>query len=197
MRNFQIEETDFVLVEQLKQGNSPAFNMLYTRHFRKLYGFSLRMTGNRQDAEEVVQEVFTKIWEMRDRLEPNLSFSSLLFTIGKNNIYNKARKRLYDRAYQEYLARYAAKSQAVTEDDILLHEMEIFLEKAIDLLPERRREIFIMSRKNGLTNKEIAQKLNTSLSNVENHINKALQSLRRRLTGKELLVYLAWIYMLE
>src|SRR5690606_38163897 len=141
------------------------------------------------DAEEIVQEVFVKIWEMRGELDPERSFSSLIFTICKRKIYNRARKQVYEKAYREYLEYFFSPSAPVTEQAVYFNDVKAFFEESLSKMPEKRREIFIMSRRDGLSNKEIAQQLNTTISNVENHINKALRTLRREMTNHELICW--------
>lgn len=182
-------ETDYPLIKQLQQGSQFAFGLLYAKYFSKLYGFSLKLTGSRTDAEEIVQDVFVKIWEMRAELDPERSFSSLLFTIGKHKIYNHARKRVYDESYREYLRCFSSPSERSTEQIVYFNEAKVFFEASLSKMPEKRREIFIMSRQEGLSNREIAQKLNTSISNVENHINKALRTLRRQMTDHDMMFW--------
>jgi RNA polymerase sigma-70 factor, ECF subfamily len=185
-------EEDPILIRQLQKGNHLAFNQLYARYFPKLYGFSLKITGNREDAEEIVQEVFTKVWEIRDNLDPEKNFNSLLFTIGKHKIYNKARQRIYRQAYENYVKLYGNRTEDLTDHEISFHEAQFFINKAISLLPEKRREIFILSKIEGLSNKEIAKRLNTSLSNIENNINKALKSIKHHMSENEIM---AWLFL--
>lgn len=171
-------ETDSFIIERLKQGDLEAFNALYRQHHGRLYGFCLKLTGQEEDARDIVQDAFTKIWEIRELLDEHRSFDSLLFTISKNMVYNRARKRVYERAYQDYLMR-ETKAHVYDLNAFLEYsEQGIILQRAIESLPEKGREIFKMSRLDGLTNKEIAEKLGTSVSNIENHIHKALKYLR-------------------
>lgn len=182
------------LIKQLKKGNQLAFDSLYHAYFGKLFGFALKLTHSRDDSEEIVQEVFIKIWELREELDENKSFASLLFTIAKNKIYNKSRHRVHEFAYQHYYQQNHQEAIAAVEQQIDYLETKQNLDKAIEQLPEKRREIFLMSRMQGLTNKQIAEKLNTSTSNIENHINKALKTLKTSLANTEInLLLLLWL----
>jgi RNA polymerase sigma-70 factor, ECF subfamily len=191
-----MKEDDQILIKQLQKGNYLAFNQLYAKYFQKLYGFSSRITGNKADAEEIVQEVFIKVWEIRETLDPEKSFNSLLFTIGKHKIYNKARARIYHQAYIEYISHHIKGIEELADQEIFYNETKSVLTDAINLLPQKRKEIFILSKIDGLSNKEIAHKLNTSLSNIENHINKALKVIRHHMSKNEILIWLLLLPLL-
>ncbi|MCG8308956.1 MAG: RNA polymerase sigma-70 factor [Cytophagales bacterium] len=187
---------EFVLIEQLKKGNQLAFNDLYNHYFPKLYGFSLKLTGNVSDAEEIVQEVFIKIWETRQNLASDLSLGSLLFTIAKNSIYNKARHRVYRLNYEIHVKHHHPGGVNLIDQQIAFNEVQVLINDAIKRMPEKRRAIFVMSRMEGLSNKEIAQKLNTSISNVENHIYKALKNIKAHMAKKKINVELISVLFL-
>lgn len=190
------KENDSILIRQLRKGNHSAFNKLYTKYFSKLYGFSRQITGNKEDAEEIVQEVFVKIWEIRNTLDPGKNFGNLLFTISKHKIYNKARQRVYNQAYQNYIQTHVDSSNEITGLEIAEKETRTLINQAIAHLPERRREVFILSKVEGFSNKEIADKLNTSLSNIENHINKALKTVRQHMSENEVHLWFIVICLL-
>lgn len=179
-------DQESILIKQIKRGNKLAFDNLYHVYFDKLFGFAFKLTQSREDAEEIVQEVFIKIWELRDELDENKNFASLLFVMAKHKIYNKARRRVHEYAYQNYYQQTHQQAITTVEHQIDYLETKQFLDAAIQHLPAKRKEIFIMSRKEGLSNKEIAEKLNTSTSNIENHINKALKSLKSYLARQEI-----------
>lgn len=171
--------TNAMVVARLKEGNLDAFDNLYHQYKGKLFGFCFKMTQNKDDAMDIVQEVFIKIWEIRELLDENRSFDSLLFTISKNLIYNRTRKNVFEQAYKAYLFQENL-SKVYDLTAYMEHaEQGKLIEDAIEELPEKRQQIFVMSRKEGLSNKEISEKLGTSLSNVENQLYKALKALRR------------------
>ena len=183
------EKEDQILVSKLKRGNRLAFNALYKSYFSDLYSFTVKLTNNLTDAEEIVQEVFIKLWETKHTLDKNKNFKSLLFTIAKNMIYNRARKRVYEYAYINYLQQQISNDESTIDREMAYLETKSLIEKGIDQLPSRRKEIFILSRREGLSNKEIANKLKTSTSNIENHINKALKSLKKYMVNHEIIVW--------
>lgn len=180
---------DQILLTKLKKGNRLAFNTLYKKYFAVLYGFTLKLTNNQTDAEEVVQEVFIKLWEIKRTLDNKKNFKSLLFTIAKNKIYNRSRQRVYEHAYQNYLQQQNNFTEFTIDREVSYLETKSFIDKGIELLPSRRKEIFILSRMQGMSNKEIAMKMNTSTSNIENHINKALKSLKKYMINHEIIFW--------
>jgi RNA polymerase sigma-70 factor (ECF subfamily) len=174
--NTNIEEKD--LVKKLRNGDNEAFNMLYQKYADKVFYFSLRYLKNRQDAEGLTQEIFIKLWETRKKLDPELSLNSYLFTIARNTIFNKNRKKINEHTYIEYLKHHLDEIYDKTENDVLLEEVRSWIDKSVKKLPAQRQKIFKMSRYEGLSYKEISAKLNLSERTVEAHIRLALKSIR-------------------
>jgi RNA polymerase sigma-70 factor, ECF subfamily len=174
------------LVNRLLDGDEGAFAYLYLKFEARLYTFAFKLTQDKNDAEEVVQEVFLKVWEKRHTLDPQQSFSGFLFTVAKNIVYNKAKQRAYHFAFQKYLA---SSEQGVcldTEHTLGFNELGTLLDNIYEALPPVRRKVFLMSRVQGLSNHEIAEELHTSTSNIENHLNKALRFIREKLRAHEI-----------
>ncbi|SHF95989.1 RNA polymerase sigma-70 factor, ECF subfamily [Fodinibius roseus] len=168
-----------LLVKRLKKSDRKAFDRLYRIYEEKLYAFAYKLTRSHEEAREIVQYTFFKIWEKRSTIDENKNFEAFLFTIARNKVYNKARKRTYVHAYEHYLKNKLSHQQNNgTEESLQYRETWEVVENAIEQLPPRRKEVFTLSRMNGLTNKEIAHLTDTSVSNIENHIHKALKVLR-------------------
>ncbi|MGV3504030.1 MAG: RNA polymerase sigma factor [Adhaeribacter sp.] len=161
-------------VQALIEGDEAAFDRLYFCLEPRLYGFALKMLQNATEAEEVVQEVFLKVWTNRAGINPELGFDHYLFKIAKNIVYNKAKRRVYEHAYHKYLE---TKNYAgdFTDHEIRYNELSRQVQEILDSLPPVRRQVFTLSRLEGFSNQEIAEKLNTSNSNIQNHLNKALR----------------------
>lgn len=167
-------------VSALKMGDRSAFEYIYYCSVTRLYTFARKMVHNEDDAEEIVQEVFVKLWERRQFLDPAQNINGYLFRIAKNIVYNKARHQVHELAYGKYLSGNEGTGNA-TEEQINYEELSHLLEEAFTTMPPTRKQVFVMSRIEGLSNSEIAQRLQTSNSNIENHINKALHDIRRKL----------------
>ncbi len=182
---------DSKLIQLLKQGDESAFETLYHKYVDKVFYFALRYLKSREDAEGLTQDIFIKIWENRDTLNPDLSLNSYIFTIAKNTIFNKNRKKINEKAYAEYLKQHLDTVYDKTENEILLNEVKAWIDKAVDMLPEKRKYIFKLSRFEGLSYKEISEKLNLSERTVETHIRLALKAVREMLEK-----HFAWLIVL-
>ena len=168
--NSKLNEIDNKLIEQLRKGNNVAFKTLFDKYADRLYQFSLKYLRDRQDAEDLLSEVFMKIWEKRHAIKSNTSFQAYLFTIAYNNI----RKRFLQKSREEKYIRVFAENYIVepslSEDKIDYIHFVQKINELIDLLPPRRKEIFNLSYKEELKNKEIAIKLDLSEQFIKNQL---------------------------
>lgn len=183
-------------VSALCNGDAAAFEYLYRKYEARLYTFAFKLTNSKNEAEEIVQEVFLKVWEKRRSLDPNQNFDGYLFTLSKNLVYNKAKQRAYHFAFQKYVATNESNLCHDTINKLEFDELKTLLDQIYSSLPPVRQKVFVMSRLQGLSNPEIASQLNTSTSNIENHLNKALNYIREKLKGHEV-VYVAILALLK
>ncbi len=170
------EKDDASLVKSLSKSNVLAFNTLFKRYSGRLYHFSYGYLNSEAESEEIVQEVFAKIWETRSQLKHELSFKSYLFTIAFNAINKYFRTKAYLTEY--FRNEIPDDIDFTTTQDIYHDSLMSYLTRIVDNLPERRREIFIKSRFEGLSMKEIATLFNISHKTVENQITLALKYIR-------------------
>lgn len=168
------------LVSQVKEGSPFAFQLLFDQYSKKIFYFSLSYLNDKEEAEEIVQEVFLKVWKSRDKLDTKASFNSYLFTIAKNAILNTIRKSKYEQAYLNYAKLHPGKD-ILLDEELDFKELERAYKKAIEQLPAKRKEIFVLSREKHLTNAEIAKKLDISVKTVENQMTSALADIKRGL----------------
>ena len=164
-------KTNRDLLLLLKKGNVIAFDNIYEIYSKRLYGFVLRYIKQKEDAEGIVQEVFIRIWETRNKIDIYSSFDSFIFTIAYNTTINLLRKRISEHKYQDRLK----SVQPITEadeiiDEIYLKEINTQLQLLLDKLTPRQKEIFQLSRYEGLTHEQIAKKLDISVNTVKNHM---------------------------
>lgn len=134
-----------------------AFDELYRTYAGRLFAFGLRYLKSREDAEELVQSVFLKLWERRESLVAGSSVKSFLFTIAYNKICNLFRTRRYHR---EFLAEVLKSERSASADLQTSIEIRFFLDRVyqlVDQLPEKQREAFLKSRKEGKSSKEITR----------------------------------------
>jgi RNA polymerase sigma-70 factor, ECF subfamily len=170
------------LIRLLNVGDIVAFDAIYERYCNRLYGFVLRYLKNREDAEEIVQEVFLKIWEARQRIDTFSSFDSFIFTIAYNSTITLLRKRVTE---QKYLANVRLRQEIASTpdliDEIQYKDLDERVHSLINRLTPRQQEIFRLSRDERLTHDQIAQKLNISANTVKNHIVATLAFLKSEL----------------
>ena len=165
------------LFRQIKEGNLEAFSTFYVQYSLKLLNFSMLFLKSRVEAEEVVQDVFVKIWKNRENLNLELSIDGYIFRITKNELLNRINKKVLVTESITFSTESHIYSNS-TEDDVFFNEMKEILSEAIEALPEKRQEIFRLSREKGMSNKEIAEFLNLSINTVESQIKKSIKYLR-------------------
>lgn len=181
----------------LKAGDRAAFASIYHDFAPKLLAFTKKLVSIQEDAEEIVQEVFLKLWERKHFLNPELNFDGYLFRIARNLVYNKARHQVYETAYSKYLVGKGNLNNNFTDNYLDYQELNQLLEETYTALPPMRKQVFVMSRLEGMSNSEIADQLQTSTSNIENHINKALRDIRKKLTTyKVIYLFIAALFYL-
>jgi len=171
-------------VKKLKKGDILAFNELFGYYGRRLYHFSYRYLRSEPECEELVQEVFTRVWEKRSELKEELSFRSYIFTIAFNIIRKYFRSRMQAGSYLGSQAK--EDLNLVTTDNLDFNLLKIKLDNLVSRLPVRRREIFTKSRFEGLSVKEIATAMNISKKTVENQLTEALKFIRSHLTSERI-----------
>ncbi|MFO8148410.1 MAG: RNA polymerase sigma-70 factor, partial [Gillisia sp.] len=164
-------ESNTELVKLLKKGDMKAFDIIYKKYSRRLYGFVFRYLKQEADTEEIVQEVFIKIWKSREKIDIYSSFESFLFTIAYNATMSLLRKRVSETRSREYLKSLQQIDTADhVIDEIQFKELNHKVQSLLEQLTPRQKEIYQLSREEGLTHEEIAQKLNISKSTVNNHL---------------------------
>ena len=166
------------LLRKLAQGDREAFDALYMQYAAKTEEFIYRMLKNRSEAEDITHDIFLKIWQMRGTLADIDRFGAYLFRMARNAVYD----RFDSRAVR---AKYAANGNPSVDfelPDIDNRDLLMLIDIAVAKMPEQRRRIFRMSREEGLSNDEIALRLEINRRTVENQISRALSELRKLLT---------------
>lgn len=172
------EKTDIDLVTLLTKDDEAAFSELYIRYKDKLYYFCLYLLKSKEEANDIVQEIFIRIWESRSFINPDLSFSSFLYTMARNRIMNFFRDMDIDTKVKEIVASQKITVEETTESQIIYTEYQEILQAAIEQLPTQRKRIFNMSRIENMSHKEIAAELDISVNTVQEHISEALKFIK-------------------
>jgi RNA polymerase sigma-70 factor (ECF subfamily) len=183
-------KTEKEIIEELNEGSVCAFDNLYEAYSHKLYYFSLSILKSKEDAAEVVQNTYLKIWEKRKSIDSSHSFKSFLFTVAYHVAIDLLRERLKEKKYRENILAEASSSYNLEEalgfGDLLKH-----VEHIVNQLPPRKHEIYHLSRVDHLSYNEIAGQLNISVKTVENSLNYTMNFIKARL-GKDSLVFLLY-----
>ncbi|MCW0481601.1 RNA polymerase sigma-70 factor [Gaoshiqia sediminis] len=164
----------------LKEGSSEAFRELFDAYGPRIHRFSMGYLHNSFEAEEIVQEVFLKIWKVREELSETKSLESFIFTIAKNAILNTIRKSKYEEVYFAYTKLHPQKD-VLLDEELDFNELERAYRLSVEKLSPKRKEVFLLSREKNLTNAEIAQQLGVSVKTVENQMTSALSEIRKYL----------------
>ena len=176
--------TDQELVEKLRKSDVTAFDQVYEKYAGKLYSFSLRYLKSKDEAEELVQSVFLKVWENHQKLKSDTSFRSYLFTIAYNEICNLFRQRSYLRKFIESARISGTEASGDSEALIDVRFVEEQLNGIIAKLPEKQRIIFKESRQKGKSTRDIAAELGLSPGTVDNYLSESLKFIRLHLEDK-------------
>ncbi|MCX6306308.1 MAG: RNA polymerase sigma-70 factor [Bacteroidetes bacterium] len=166
------------------------FEVLFKTHYSPLCAYANGFLRDKDAAEEVVQEVMFRIWTCRNTLAIESSVRSYLYRAVRNGCLNILKHLNVRDEYKSFRERQGEATQRSQEDIMILSELEQKIREAIDRLPLERRRVFILSRYDGLTYNQIAEKLNISVKTVENQMGKALKTLRTELSD-----YLPWLIL--
>jgi len=175
---------DIELVLKLQKGDVEAFDLVYQKYAGKLYGFTFKYLKSKEETEELVQSVFLKVWENYRTLKKESSFKSYLFTIAYNEICNTFRRRSHLRKFMDEQLNENAQSSNETDELIDYNSIRGQVDQIIARLPERQRSIFLKSRLEGKSNKDIANELGLSSGTVDNYISESLKFIRSNLQDK-------------
>jgi len=181
---------DIELAERLQKGDVEAFDLIYEKYSGKLYAFGLKYLRSTDDAEELVQSVFLKLWENHKNLRKESSFKSYLFTIAYNDICKLFRKRNYEQTFINDTLYENSQSSSEVEESINYQSVMERVLQIVDKLPERQKNIFLKSRQEGKSTKEIAEEVNLSPGTVDNYISESLKFIRIHLHKENIPVLL-------
>jgi RNA polymerase sigma-70 factor (ECF subfamily) len=177
---------DSELVKALRRGDVEAFDIIYSRYARKLYSFTYKYLRSADDAAELVQTVFIKLWENHGKLDGDLSFRSYLFTIAYNDICRVFRSRKYaqvfinEELYKNYIT--SSDTEEVIDYRSVLERINILLDK----LPEKQQLVFRKRRFIGMSAKDVAAELGISPGTVDNYVSETVAFLRKCINIEDL-----------
>ncbi|QEM11740.1 RNA polymerase sigma factor [Mucilaginibacter rubeus] len=185
------------LISLLQQNDDAAFSEIFNRHWGFAYLHALKLLNDEDEAKDIVQEVFTSIWNQSGSLTGETNLRAYIFSAVRNRTLNHIRDQKVRSEYMDLFAIYCAQHQNIILDAI--HEKELLsaINLVIDSLPPRMKEIFELSRTEHLSHKEIADKLDISTGTVKRQISNALYILKDRLDKPENLIVIIFLQSIK
>lgn len=176
-------QDDIELVALLKEGDRLAFNEIYIRYWPLLFRHARRMLHDEDEAMDIVQDIFANLWTKSETLFFTNSLSAYLYTSVRNKTVNVINKGKLHESYINSLQEYINAGTYETDEQVRYNEFAKLIEKEVNNLPPKMREIFELSRNQGFSYKQIAKQLNLADETVKKQIYRALKTLRSRLSS--------------
>ena len=160
-------------------GDQQAFALFFNHHWPQVYGTGLRLTKSSELAQDLAQDIFIKLWENRHRLTEVKEEDSYVYLLSRNFIFDFLRKKVFDTENIEILIDYFVDGTISPHEKLEYNELENTLKSAIDQLPGKVKDVFVLSRVDGLTHEQIAKQLNISVASSKTYVVRALQDIRK------------------
>ncbi len=176
-----MQKDSSILLKELSEGSRTAFDWLFIRYQPKVVAFLKACTGDEEQARDIAQDIFFNIWKDRAKLSEVRSFEGYLFQMARFSVYNYYDHLDVVKKYVEEGKTRSEVTDAGPEEKLKERQIRARIAETVRSMPQRRREIFVMSRWGGYSNDEIAERLNISKRTVENHLTAAQSVLRRTL----------------
>lgn len=171
-------ENEQVLLERISSGDQKAFAIIFKFYSSFIYLFALKLTKSENTAEEIVQEVFVKIWTNRDQLVTVGNFGAYLNRITRNHSYDVLKRLSHEALISSELRKQISEVSNCTEDELDFRDANQSLNKAIEKLTPQQKLVYSLCHQEGLKYNEVADRLNISTSTVHSHMKRALQTIR-------------------
>lgn len=181
------------LISQLKKGSHKAFDEIYRMYSARLYAYCMQYTKSRENSEEIVQDVFTKLWINRNSIIQEETLRSFIFKVAKNQLINSYKSRINSFVFEEYI-NYCNEEKFSVSDAHHIAEYDDFcrsLDKAMKKLSDTQKKVIECTKFEQLSNQETAEKLQLKEQTVKNQLSTGLKILR-----EELQKHLIWIIIL-
>lgn len=191
-----IENHEHTLIQDLVKGDAHSFDKIFNKYNKKVYAFSLRNLKNKEDAEGIVQEVFVNLWKDRAKLTEIRNLDAWIFSVCFNTIRKHFRQLMREKKHLQRFAAYSLEDDNSTVTEIEYNDLLEKAEQIIEKLPDRQKTIFLLSKKEGLSNDEISVRMNITKKTVENHLSNAKSFIKKALVDEGLLTLLFyWLFI--
>lgn len=169
------------ILKQIAEGDESAFRLLFDEHWQNIYGVAYMLTKSVPMAEDMVQEIFMKLWIKREQLPGVENFRDYLFIVARNHIFNELKKKSTDILFTNHLFEYFHDTKETPEKKLLQKETEQIIDQIVERLPQQQKIIYRLSHEEGLSRNEMADRLGIAPNTVRNHLAKALEMIRHKL----------------
>ena len=170
------------ILTALCEGDSKAFDLIYLRCFEPIQAFFRLLLHNDTEAEELCQELFARLWENRERIDPERNFRSYLYKSAKSAALNHLEHKQVAHKYVHFRLSGEADFEHAPDAHLMSSELSLLIQISIEQMPEQRRRVFEMSRMEGMTNEEISRNLKIAPATVRAHLHYATKELRELIT---------------
>lgn len=191
MKNY-INYSDQELTEYLRQGDQAAYTEIYNRYDRLLYLFAYKRLGNREEVKDTVHEVLLSLWQNHENVTLTYTLSTYLHAAVRNKILDLLSRKQVSTRYIDSFKNFIEPGYDATDHLIRHKELSAIIEKEVQALPKKMREVFDLSRKSNYTRKEIAEELGLSEQTVKSHMQHALKILKVKLGSMFALLFIIY-----
>lgn len=178
-------------LQRTAEGSREAFEKLYAHYYAGLYRFIAFIIDSHEDTEEIIQDIFLKVWLKKETLVGIRSFEDYLFRMAKNRVFDMTRKSKSRLQLSRQLSQTIPEASDTTFNALIFREYHAIAQEAIQLLPPRKREIFLMNARDELTAQEIADQLGTTRGAIKKQLFEAIHFIKDHLRKKG-----GWAYFL-
>jgi RNA polymerase sigma-70 factor (family 1) len=186
--------SDMELTGLLRSGNRAAFSEIYNRYWDGLYIHCLKMLKDESEAQDLVQELFISLWEKSNELDLKINVAGYLYVTARHRVLNAIRKRRNYDKFIDALSDYIVVMDDTILDQISEKELAAAIDNEIQHLPDKMKEVFICSRRDYLSHREIAERLGISDKTVKKQVANAIRILRLKIGAYEVLVLMVYFY---
>ncbi|WP_163411341.1 RNA polymerase sigma factor [Flavobacterium ajazii] len=192
MSNLVLNE-DKVLIDRLRNGEESALTELYNRFWQCLFMSAYNILKDKEMCEDIIQDIFMNIWNNREKLEIHISLKGYMYACARYQVFSHFKKNK-DKIHVELFDDLDKRFQYATPETLLMHEELVEQINAIvESLPQKCQQVYKLSREEQLSHKEIAAQLDISTKTVENHITKALQTIRLSMGSSTSMAMVLWL----
>jgi RNA polymerase sigma-70 factor (family 1) len=178
----ELYHSDESLLALIARDDTSAFTTLYNKYWEELFTRAARLIGNKEDAADIVQEIFLSLWNRRAALDINSSLSAYLFTSVRYQTIHYIEKNITRKEYVDLLSGLSEQYENTSPESALqAKELGETIQSAISRMPPKMKEVYLLSRQEGLTHNQIADRLNISEETVKKHIQHALQLIKNEI----------------